>query len=262
MNRIALGIEYDGSRFHGWQYQASVSSVQNAVETALSQVAAQPITVVCAGRTDAGVHATAQVVHFNTTAIRNERAWIMGTNASLPSEVRVLWARPVPETFNARRSAVLRRYRYILYNYPIRPGLLRKQVGWYYRALDASLMNEAAQYWVGEHDFSSFRAAECQSTTPIRRMVSIEIKQIRDVIIIDVAANAFLHHMVRNMVGALIRVGSGKANPFWAKEVLEARDRRKAGITAPPNGLYLVSVEYPAHFGLPENKVLGPWFLT
>lgn len=262
MNRIALGIEYDGSRFHGWQHQTNVPSVQAAVEIALSRVANQSIAVSCAGRTDAGVHATAQVVHFNTTAIRSERAWVMGTNTLLSTEVRILWAKPVQQSFDARRSAILRRYRYILYNHPTRPSLLRKQVGWYYRSLDAELMNEAAQYWIGEHDFSSFRAAGCQSTTPIRRMVSIDIKRAGDLIIIDVAANAFLHHMVRNIVGALIQVGLGKVTPSWAKELLEARDRRKAGIMASPNGLYLVAVEYPTQFGLPENKRLGPWFLT
>jgi len=257
MHRIALGIEYDGSCFRGWQRQAFVSSVQEVVEKALSKVADHPVVVVCAGRTDAAVHATAQVVHFDTIAERSERAWVFGANTSLAPEVRILWAKAVSSEFNARRSALLRRYRYIIYNYPIRASLLRGQVSWYYRKLDCQKMSEAAQYWIGEHDFSSFRAAECQSKSPIRQMMSIQIQRMNDYVVVDLAANAFLHHMVRNMVGVLLMIGSGQKPPIWAKEVLFARDRREASITAPPNGLYLVAVEYPESFGIPKADEWG-----
>jgi len=260
--RIALGVEYDGRRFHGWQTQASAPSVQSVIESALSQVADHPVHVICAGRTDAGVHATGQVIHCDIKVNRSERAWVMGANTVLPPEVRMLWAKPVPETFDARCSAVLRHYRYVLYNHPIRPSLLQKQVGWYYKPLDVEKMRMAARYWLGEHDFSSFRASGCQSRTPMRRVTRIEIDRIADLIILTISANAFLHHMIRNMVGVLIPVGAGKQMPNWAQEVLEARDRRKAGMTASPHGLYLVAVEYPSEFGLPENKILGPWFLA
>lgn len=261
MNRIALGLEYDGSRFHGWQRQVEVPSVQECVEKALSSIAAHPITITTAGRTDAGVHATAQVVHFDTEAIRVEKAWIYGCNAILPAEIRILWAKLVPPNFDARRSATLRRYRYILYNHPIRPSLLKGQVGWYYRKLNREVMEEACQYWLGEQDFSSFRAAGCQAKSPVRHLKEIKISSFAELFIIDVAANAFLHHMVRNMVGSLMMIGSGLKPPIWAKAILEARDRRAAGITAPASGLYLVSVEYPSEFALPIENSLGPWFL-
>lgn len=261
MNRIALGLEYDGSRFHGWQRQAEVSSVQASVEKALSAIAAHPITITTAGRTDAGVHASAQVVHFDSEASRAEKAWIYGCNALLPPEIRILWAKSVPAHFDARRSATLRRYRYILYNHPIRPSLLKGQVGWYYRKLNREAMEEACQYWLGEQDFSSFRAAGCQAKSPVRYLKEIRISSLAELFVIDVAANAFLHHMVRNMVGSLMMIGSGLKAPIWAKEILEARDRRSAGMTAPASGLYLVSVEYPLEFALPKESSLGPWFL-
>lgn len=264
--RIALGIEYDGSPFSGWQRQQSVPSVQEKLEHALSQVANHPVAVCCAGRTDAGVHAVGQVVHFETAARRLPKAWVWGSNTHLPSVIRVLWAAEVDADFDARRSALSRTYHYFIYNTPIRPALLRSQVTWCYRPLSAEAMHEAAQYWLGEHDFSSFRAAECQSRSPIRRVVDIAVQRQGLLLRFSVTANAFLHHMVRNMAGVLMDIGAGRKPVTWAKGVLEACARVKAGITAPPNGLYLVSVVYPDRFGLGrylnldpgENQ--GPWF--
>lgn len=260
MPRIALGLEYDGSQFHGWQKQKDISSIQETLEKALSQVAGHSIQTICAGRTDAGVHATEQVVHFDTEADRSEHAWVFGANTALSHAIRVLWTHPVTDEFNARRSATSRRYRYVIYNHPVRPALLRNNVCWYYRKLDVRRMREAAQYWVGEHDFSSFRAATCQSRSPIRHVHSIDCIRMGDQVVIDITANAFLHHMVRNLSGVLIAIGAGKAEPEWAEQVLRARDRRSAGMTASPNGLYLVTVCYPSQFGLPKNEA-GPWFL-
>jgi tRNA pseudouridine38-40 synthase len=259
--RIALCLEYEGSRFRGWQRQSTVASVQEAVEKALSSVANHPITVICAGRTDAGVHATGQIIHFDSSTERDTRAWVWGGNAFLPPEVKIAWAKYVPSEFDARRSALQRRYSYLIYNGRIRPSLLRKQVSWYYKKLNCECMRKAAQYWIGEHDFSSFRAAECQSKSPVRQMMEIQIRQINEFIIVDLTANAFLHHMVRNMMGVLMEIGSGVKSPDWAQEVLLARDRRKASITASPNGLYLVAVDYPAEFDLPVNET-KPWFST
>jgi tRNA pseudouridine38-40 synthase len=260
MTRYALGLEYDGSQFHGWQRQNFLPSVQEALEIALSKVADSPIVTVCAGRTDTGVHATQQVVHFESEAPRSERAWVMGANTQLDHAVRVLWAREVPESFNARRSATSRRYRYVVYNHPLRPSLIRKYVSWCYRPLDVERMIKAANHWIGEHDFSSFRAAGCQSRTAIRVMHSIRIVRIGDQVILEFVANAFLHHMVRNMVGVLLEVGMGHETPDWGLQVLQVRDRKQAGITAPATGLYLVEVQYPKHYGLPSFE-LGPWFL-
>lgn len=247
-----MGVEYDGSAFHGWQRQSDVPNLQVTLETALSKVAQEPIHTICAGRTDAGVHATGQVVHFDTNAMRDERAWVFGSNTNLNRALRVLWAKPVSSEFDARRSATGRRYRYVIYNHCIRPSLFRKQVGWYFRKLDILKMQEAAHYWLGEHDFSSFRAAECQSKTPIRRVESLEIRKVGDYVMIDITANAFLHHMVRNMVGVLKKIGGSERPAVLAKEILEARDRRQAFMTAEASGLYLMQVFYPGHFGLPE----------
>lgn len=260
MNRIALGLEYDGSLYYGWQRQTTLPSIQGMLENALTKVAAEPVTTIAAGRTDAGVHASGQVVHFDTNNVRDCRAWVCGTNTFLPTDLRVLWASVVPESFDARRSALGRRYRYVIYNHPIRPSLLRSYVGWCYKKLDIQNMIEATHYWLGEHDFSSFRAAACQSHSAIRLVTSIQLVRVNDQIVVDIAGNAFLHHMVRNMVGVLMKIGSGAASPNWAKEVLEARDRRAASETVSSSGLYLVEVNYPQHFKLPEVAA-GPWFL-
>lgn len=260
-DRIALGVEYDGSAFHGWQRQRELSSVQETLEEALSYIACHPVQTVCAGRTDKGVHASHQVVHFDTNAKRDGRAWVYGANTVLSPFVRVLWAKSVPNDFHARRSALVRRYRYVIYNHAIRPSLLKNYVSWYYRPLDVQKMSEAAQYWIGEHDFSSFRAAQCQSKSPIRHVHAITVIRLGDRIVIDVTANAFLHHMIRNMAGVLLAIGAGLAGVEWAQTVLMAKDRRQAGLTASPQGLYLVTVRYGLHFGLPETPV-GPWFLN
>ncbi len=260
MQRIAVGLRYDGTGYHGWQVQEGLSTVQGTVERALSAVADHPVSVTCAGRTDAGVHATAQTIHFDTRAHRSDYSWVFGANSNLPNNISVLWAKPVSDDFHARYSARARRYRYVLYNHEIRPGILRHSVGWYYRPLDEKLMLEGAKHLLGEHDFNSFRGSDCQAKSPIRTIHQIEIFRIRRMVVVEVQANAFLLHMVRNIVGVLMAIGCGERPPLWAKEVLEARDRTKGGMTISPNGLYLVEVNYPPEFALPRMP-LGPFFL-
>jgi tRNA pseudouridine38-40 synthase len=256
--RIALGIEYDGGDFAGWQLQeGGVRTVQGNVERALSQVADHPVRVVCAGRTDAGVHATAQVVHFDTDAERGMRSWVHGANANLPKTVSVQWARTVADDFHARFSAVRRRYRYVILNREIRPSFLDSRVVWEYRPLNESLMQQAAQSLVGEHDFSAYRAMACQAKSPVRNLYDLSVNRDRDLLILDLEANAFLHHMVRNIAGVLMDIGAGKQSPGWAREVLESRDRTLGGVTAPPHGLYLTCVSYPAHIELPPLSPSG-----
>lgn len=260
--RIALGVEYKGSRYHGWQRQESgVLSVQESLEQALSQVAAEPVAVMCAGRTDAGVHASAQVVHFDTRVERPLKAWVMGGNANLPKDISISWAKVMPADFHARFSAVARRYRYVIYSDPIRPAHMGEELTWNYRPLDVALMQQAGQAFVGTHDFSSFRAVQCQAKSPIKTLHHLQVVQAGSFIVIDVCANAFLHHMVRNIAGVLMAIGAGERPVGWVNEVLAARDRRQGGVTAHPYGLYLVDVTYPAHFALPE-RYLGPHFLT
>lgn len=242
--KIALGIEYDGSGFHGWQCQENLKTVQGELESALSKIAAESIKVFCAGRTDAGVHATEQVVHFETTAKRVSRAWTVGTNTHLPSSIAVRWMKEVDEDFHARFSAKARRYRYLIYNHSLRSALWDKRATWYYRPLDASLMHIAAQHLLGEHDFSSFRSSQCESKTPMREVHEIAVSRDGDFVVIDIQANAFLHHMVRNIAGMLMEVGSGLRKPEAVLEVLGARERRLAGETAAPEGLYLTKVLY------------------
>ena len=254
--RIALGIEYDGSGFAGWQRQPHASSVQGALERALSNVADHEVTVICAGRTDAGVHATAQVVHFETSAVRTPHSWMFGTNSNLPPEVCVTWAQAVDADFHARFSAVGRAYRYIILNRPMRPGLLRNRVSWDYRPLDAGRMAEAAQALIGEQDFSSFRALACQAKHPVREIYALDVHRSGEFVYLDVAANAFLHHMVRNIAGVLMTVGCGERPVDWVTDVLAARDRTAGGVTAPPGGLYLVQVRYPARFDIPGTVQL------
>jgi len=252
--RIALGIEYDGSRFLGWQTQPGGGTVQDALEAALSGIAAETLTVTCAGRTDRGVHALAQVVHFDTGADRPASAWVRGVNALLPESMAVLWSRTVPEDFHARYSARARAYRYVLLNRPVRPALAARHAGWFHAPLDVEAMREAAAMLSGEHDFSAFRSAECQAKSPVRTLHSLSIERKGERIDFVFAANAFLHHMVRNLVGTLVYVGKGKHPPRWAREVLESRDRSLAAPTFAPEGLYLESVEYEQHWGLPlEN---------
>jgi tRNA pseudouridine38-40 synthase len=222
------------------------------VETALSKVADQPVRVHCAGRTDTGVHATGQVIHFDTEVVRAERAWVFGTNANLPKEVAVTWARPVDQAFHARFSAVGRSYRYVIYCRDVRPTFLQHRVSWSFRPLAVEPMAEAAQYLLGEHDFSSYRAVACQAKSPVRTLYRLDVSREGPFIFIDAQANGFLHHMVRNIAGVLISIGSGERPAHWAREVLHARDRALGGITAPPHGLYLISVDYPAVFGLPR----------
>ena len=249
--RIALGLEYDGSRFHGFERQPGQRTIQGEVEGALARVAAAPVRVVCAGRTDAGVHAMGQVVHFDTGASRPVHAWVRGTNTGLPRDVTVLWARTVDDEFHARFLALRRRYRYVIVNRSTRPALLAGRAAWEYRPLDARLMHLAARHLEGEHDFSSFRAAGCRARHPVRDVHRIEVGRTGDRIVIDVHANAFLQHMVRNIAGTLVAVGAGEHEPDWVASVLAARDRRAAGVTADPGGLYLAGVDYPREAGIP-----------
>jgi len=251
--RIAIGIEYDGTRYAGWQRQAEVSSVQAEVERALSSVADHRVEVTCGGRTDAGVHALGQVAHFDTHARREPRGWTLGANTLLPGDVAVLWATPVAADFHARYTALSRRYCYVILNRASRPALARHRACWIHRSLDAAAMHEAAQCLVGEHDFSAFRASECQSRTPVRRLERVAVHRASDRVVIDVVANAFLHHMVRNIAGTLIAVGQGDRPAAWVAEALASRDRRAAGITAPAAGLYLTAIDYPPGAGLPAS---------
>lgn len=258
--RIALGVEYDGSQYHGWQAQTGLHTVQQVIENALARVADSSISVVCAGRTDTGVHATNQIIHFDCDKERSIRSWIHGANSYLPKDVCVKWGREMPDEFHARYSAISRRYRYVIYNSSIRPGLLRGNVTWQYRQLDHRSMHTASQHLLGENDFTSFRSMECQSNTPMRNVLNLEVTRKGDLIMIDITANAFLHHMVRNIAGVLIAVGSGKKNIPWVKEILLAKDRRLGAETAPPYGLYLVKVNYPKEFSVTQ-PTLGPLFL-
>ena len=259
-HRIAIGIEYEGSSYHGWQIQKGSASVQEHLEGALSKVANHKITLIGSGRTDTGVHALGQVGHFDTVAARPPEAWIRGTNIFLPRDIRVRWVKSVPPSFNARGSAIARAYRYVIYCDSISPAIHRKGVTWVYDELEVDKMHEAAQYFIGEHDFSSFRASGCQAKTPHRRMIEISVKRAGKCIFIDVVGNAFLHHMVRNFAGVLIAIGRGKKPVEWAHEVLLAKDRRYAGVTASPAGLYLMSIQYPDVFELPTDKG-ADWFL-
>jgi tRNA pseudouridine38-40 synthase len=253
--RIALGLEYDGSRFLGWQTQPGGGTVQDALEAALSSIAGMPVATTCAGRTDRGVHARAQVVHFDTDAVRPESAWVRGVNALLPDSVAVLWSREVGSDFHARFSARARTYRYVLLNRPVRPALAARFMGWFHLPLDLAAMRAAAAQLVGEHDFSAFRSSECQAKSPVRTIHALEVHHEGEKIVFLVRANAFLHHMVRNLIGTLVYVGKGKHPPRWAREVLDARDRAKAAPTFAAEGLYLERVEYDSHWNLPgENQ--------
>lgn len=250
--RIALGVEYDGSRFCGWQTQPQGCAVQDALERALAGVAGEPVSTICAGRTDAGVHAFGQVVHFDVAAERPEAAWVRGTNALLPAGCAVTWARAVAPDFHARYSATSRRYRYLLLNHPVRPALDAGRKGWFHASLDTDRMQRAARLLIGEHDFSAFRSAECQARTPVRTLTRLDVARRGDHVVFELRANAFLHHMARNIVGCLVYVGKGKYPPEWLGEVLAGRDRARAAPTIEAAGLYLAGVEYEARWGLPD----------
>jgi tRNA pseudouridine38-40 synthase len=252
MPRIALGIEYDGSRFLGWQTQPGGGAVQDALEPALAAIAGAPLSVTAAGRTDRGVHARLQVVHFDTEAARPASAWVRGVNALLPDSVAVLWSREVDAEFHARYSAVSRSYRYVLLNRAVRPALAASRVGWFHLPLDVDEMRAAAALLVGEHDFSAFRSSECQAKTPIRRLHALEIEAHGERIDFVLRANAFLHHMVRNIVGSLVYVGKGKHPPSWVRDVLLSKNRGEAAPTFGPQGLYLEQIQYDARWGLPQ----------
>ena len=251
--RIALGLEYDGAGFSGWQSQPGGNTVQDVLESALTAVAGVPVQVVCAGRTDAGVHATAQVVHFDVSVVRPASAWVRGANAYLPPAVAVRWAMPVADEFHARFAARACSYRYILMNRAERPGLMAGKVGWCHRPLDLAAMQAATVCLIGEHDFSSFRASGCQAKTPVKTLYRFEITRQGDLVLFDCCANAFLHHMVRNLVGALVYVGMGRESPAGFASLLAARDRRLGAPTYAPDGLYLTGVDYSEQWALPQQ---------
>ena len=255
--RIALGIEYNGHGFHGWQAQTTTdNTIQATLEKALTSVANEPISVFCAGRTDSNVHATAQVVHFDTKAKRHMDAWIWGTNANLPPSIAVRWSRAVDFQFHARFTATSRRYRYIIFNHPIRPAILNSRATWFYYPLDIERMRAAGKYLLGEQDFSSFRSSRCNSKTTMRHVSAFSIERQNDFVIFEIEANAFLHHMVRNIAGTLMKIGTGSKEPEWMQAVMQAKSRQAAGETAAPDGLYLIKISYPQPYIFPPSAAL------
>ena len=262
LHRIALGVEYDGSTCFGWQRQSVLPTLQASFEAAISAIAGAPVAVTAAGRTDAGVHATGQVLHADVPVSRPLSAWVRGVNSLLPAQLAVVWAHPVPGEFHARFSATGRRYRYLLVNRPVRPALGHQRAGWHHRPLSLVAMRAAAAMLLGRHDFSAFRAAECQARTPVRDLRTLDIDRNGDLFTFSLAADAFLHHMVRNLVGALVAVGNDSRDPEWIAGVLAARDRRLAAPTFAAAGLYLVGVDYDARWDLPkfdsEPELLRP----
>jgi tRNA pseudouridine38-40 synthase len=251
--RIALGIEYDGTAYNGWQRQRTGDGVQARVESALTEVANEEISVCCAGRTDTGVHASGQVVHFDTNSERSDRSWVLGANTNLPDDVAVTWAQPVADEFHARFSATARSYRYVIRNCLVRSALERHRAWWVYQTLDAERMHVAAQYLLGKHDFSAFRAAGCQASTAVREITSIAVARDGEKLVIDVTANAFLQHMVRNITGTLVAIGIGDESVASLSAVLASKDRKRGGVAAPPHGLTLIDVAYPDDFELPKK---------
>ena len=256
--RIALGLEYDGSRFLGWQTQPGGGTVQDCLEAALATIAGGEVGVTCAGRTDRGVHALEQVVHFDVGVARPDSAWVRGVNAVLPDSVAVQWSREMPPEFHARYAARARTYRYVLLNRAVRPALAARHAGWFHLPLDVAAMRAGARHLVGEHDFSAFRSAECQAPSPVRTLFALEIEARGERIDFVMRANAFLHHMVRNIVGTLVYVGAGRQPPGWVAEVLESRQRARAAPTFAAEGLYLARVEYEPHWGLPRRESTEP----
>jgi tRNA pseudouridine38-40 synthase len=257
VTRFAAGLEYDGRAYSGWQFQPGLHTVQDVLQRALSRVADAPVDCVCAGRTDAGVHALGQVVHFDSDAVRSERGWRLGTNTYLPNDVSVAWLREVPEQFHARYSAHARRYQYLILNRDSRSALATGRATWERRPLDAPRMHTAAQVLLGEHDFSAFRAIECQAKSPMRCVTELRVTRAAEWVSLEIEANAFLHHMVRNVAGLLMSVGHGESPPERVATVLAGRDRKVNAATAPPDGLYLAAVRYPAEFGLPRGASGG-----
>lgn len=241
-----MGVEYDGSHYSGFQNQSdpTLVTIQQKLEAAISRVADHPVSIVTAGRTDAGVHATAQVIHFDTESVREDHAWLVGTNTNLPKDISIKWVRKVADDFHARFSAISRRYQYLIFNSPVRSAIWHQKASLIYTPLDESKMHHAAQVFVGKHDFTSFRSSQCQAKTAVRTINYITISRMNSFVLLEIEANAFLHHMVRNLAGVLMDIGSGKKDTSWAQEVLDKKDRKYAGITAPPDGLYLVNVGY------------------
>lgn len=252
--RIALGLEYDGRGFCGWQSQSSRCGIQDSLQAALAVLAGHDVSVVAAGRTDTGVHALCQVVHFDTETSRPENAWVRGVNAHLPAGIRVLWAKPVGEAFHARFSAYERSYQYFLINQPVAPAVMHGKAGWFHQPLDLAAMQQAAKLLLGEHDFSAFRAAECQAKSPVKVMHTAEVSGTDGRLLFNFRANAFLHHQVRNMVGALVYIGKGSHPPEFMQELLQFKDRRRAPPTFSPDGLYLTGIGYDSVWGLPEIR--------
>jgi tRNA pseudouridine38-40 synthase len=257
--RLALGISYDGQGYEGWQSQPSGRTIQDTIETALARFVTQPISTVCAGRTDAGVHAAMQVVHFDTQVVREEFSWVRGTNRFLPPQIAVQWAKPVADAFHSRASALARRYAYVVLESPVRPSLDAGRVGWVFRPMDEAAMREAASLLVGRHDFSSFRAAACQARTPVKTMDRITIARRGRYWRFDFEADAFLHHMVRNIMGCLIAIGQGQHGPEWMGQVLAARSRDAAAPTFAPDGLYFLGPRYGAEWCLPSRTAAYDW---
>lgn len=264
MKRIVLGIQYDGAPWHGWQTQPDGHTVQDRLELAIRKFANTPIVTTCAGRTDSGVHALEQIVHFDTDIERQPFSWVRGVNTFLPASIAVRWATEIEinnieDDFHARFSATARTYDYVIYNHPVPSPLLNGKAGWVFRPLDEESMHIAAQHLIGDHDFSTFRAVECQAKSPIRTMHSIDVSRRGDLLLFRLKANAFLHHMVRNIVGSLILVGIGKRHPEWIKEVLATRNRSLAAPTFMPDGLYLTKIDYDANWKLPQEAARPFW---
>lgn len=258
MTRYAAGVEYIGTGYCGWQALTGQKTLQAALERALSRVADHPVYTTAAGRTDSGVHALQQIVHFDTDAQRSDYGWLLGTNSNLAADISLRWVQAVPLEFHARYGAIERSYQYVIHNQRARSALVLKRATHWPHPLDAEAMHAAAQQLIGQHDFSAFRDAQCQAPSPIREMRRIEVRRVREFVVIDVVGNAFLHHMVRNITGTLIEVGQGRRPAQWVGELLADRDRRKAGMTAPADGLYFVGPQYPAEFALPKPP--QPWF--
>ena len=259
--RIALGVAYRGQRYHGWQAQAGGGTVQDVLEAALSTFAAQPVRTVCAGRTDAGVHALNQVVHLDVGVLRDDASWVRGTNRYLPRDVAVQWCCRVDASFHARFSAVGRRYRYLLLESPVRPAIESGACGWVFRPLDGEAMRAAAELLVGEHDFSAFRSSQCQAVSPVRHLRRLDVTRRGAYWCLEFDANAFLHHMVRNLMGCLVAVGQGRHAPGWVSEVMASGSRARAAPTFPADGLYFLGPYYDASVGLPERVPAHDWLL-